>query len=156
MTFLRELGAYEFDTVANCKATAGNNPIPVVWVDVYKSPDKDKPFVLSRLCVAETKRQTEMDLDDASLTFSASPPYEALRLVVSLQMTPKPEHDLLMFLDITRAHPHCPMRRKVWIAPPAEDPRASEDGTCGFILRSLYGMRDAVQDFELFVGFQVR
>ena len=107
-----------------------------------------------------------MDLDDDSLTLSATPPCEDLRLVVSLKMTPKPgeEHDVLMLMDITRAHPHCTIRREVWIALHAEDPRASEDGTCGFLLRSLYGLRDAGQGFELFladtmvkhVGFQVR
>ena len=32
MTFLRELGAYEYDTLANCRATIGKRPIPVVWV----------------------------------------------------------------------------------------------------------------------------
>ena len=94
-----------------------------------------------------------MDLTDASLTFSAAPPYEALRLLVSLTMTPLPgeEHDVLMFMDITRAHPHCPMRRKVWVSLPTEDPRAGEAETCDFLIRGLYGLRVAGQSFELFV-----
>ena len=154
MTFLlKELGAYSYDTVENCVNASGKRPIPVVWVDVDKSSDPNVPAVRSRLCVAETKKQTAMDLTDPTLTFAATPPYECLRMLVSLTMTPRAgeEQDVLMFLDITRAHPHCPMRRKVWIALPAEDPRAQEPGVCGFLERSLYGLRDAGQSFELFV-----
>ena len=33
MQFLKELGAYTYDTVTNCKA-AGGNPVPTIWVDV--------------------------------------------------------------------------------------------------------------------------
>ena len=154
MTFLvSELGAYSYDTVDTCLQETGKKPIPVVWVDVDKSADPSKPAVRSRLCVAETKKQTTMDLNDASLTFSATPPYECLRMLISLTMTPLPgeEDHVLMFLDITRAHPHCPMRRKVWINLPAEDPRSGEPNVCGYLLRSLYGLRDAGQSFELFV-----
>ena len=56
-----------------------------------------------------------------------------------------------MFLDITRAHPHCEMKRKLWVKLPAEDPRSADPDACGLLLRSLYGCRDAGQNFELFV-----
>ena len=47
---------------------------------------------------------------DNAQTFSASPPYEALRLRVSFVMSPRNHEEkshVLMFIDITRAHPHC-------------------------------------------------
>ncbi len=95
-------------------AQEGRGPISVVWVDTNKGDD-ERPAVRCRLCVAETKKQTTMDLNDPSLTFSATPPYEALRMIISLLMTLQPgeEDHVLMFLDETRAHPPCVMRRMV-------------------------------------------
>eukprot|EP00971_Amphidinium_carterae_P094732 1874936-Amphidinium_carterae.1 len=57
----------------------------------------------------------------------------------------------LMFIDITRAHPHCLMRGDQWIVLPPEDPRAGEEGVCGKLEWPLYGTRDAGQNFELLV-----
>ena len=31
---------------------------------------------------------------------------------------------------------------------PAEDPRSKEEGVCGLLLRSIYGLRDAGVNFE--------
>ena len=151
MKFLKELGAYTYDTVSNCRA-AGGNLVPTIWVDVNKGDDAH-PNVRCRLCVAETKGRTTLDLGDPTQTFSATPPYEALRCLVSMVMSPRTreeESHVLMFLDITRAHPHCDMKRKLWIRLPKEDPRSTEEGTCGLLLKSMYGCRDAGQNFELF------
>ena len=87
MEFLNELGAYTYDKLANCKA-AGCTPVPVTWVDVNRGDDSN-PNVRCRLCVAETKRRTTLDLGDPSQTFSATPPYEALRFLVSMVMSPR-------------------------------------------------------------------
>ena len=96
-----ELNAYKYDSVDNCLKTTGKRPIPVKWVDVNKR-DAQRSEVRSRLAVAETKHMTTQ-------TFSATPPHEALRLLVSFA---------------TRAHPHCTTRRQVWVHLPAEDPRS--------------------------------
>eukprot|EP00971_Amphidinium_carterae_P214768 4261942-Amphidinium_carterae.2 len=61
---------------------------------------------------------------------TATPPYECLRMMISMLMTPKAEEEFahrLLFIDITRAHPHCLMRRDLWVALPAEDPRSGEE-----------------------------
>ena len=39
----------------------------------------------------------------------------------------------------------------MWIKLPSEDPRSNEEGVCGLLERSMYGCRDASQNFELFV-----
>eukprot|EP00971_Amphidinium_carterae_P250137 4965476-Amphidinium_carterae.1 len=62
---------------------------------------------------------------------------------------PAERDHVLLFLDITRAHPHCHMKRRVWVTLPAEDPRSSEEGICGILRRCLYGTRDAGREFEL-------
>ena len=56
----------------------------MTWVDINKGDDM-RPNVRCRLCVQETRRQ--------SPTFSATPPYEALRLMVSMTMTPRNDEE---------------------------------------------------------------
>eukprot|EP00971_Amphidinium_carterae_P347422 6489422-Amphidinium_carterae.3 len=67
-------------------------------------------------------------------------------------MTPKAEEEFahrLLFIDITRAHPHCMMRRDLWVALPAEDPRSGEENLCAKLERSLYGTRESRRRSEL-------
>ena len=144
------LHAYDYDTVDNCLASTGKLPIPLIWVDVNKG-DESHPDLRSRMCVAETRRRTSMDLHCIAETFSATPPYEALRFIVSVTMTPRTaveEEHVLLFLDVTRAHPHCFLTRKVWCKLPQEDPRSNEEGVCATLRRSLYGLRDAGHIFD--------
>ena len=44
------------------------------------------------------------------------------------------------------------MRRDLWIKLPPEDPMSGAPGVCGKLLKSLYGTRDAGQNFELLVS----
>eukprot|EP00973_Karenia_brevis_P014452 1969596-Karenia_brevis.AAC.1 len=53
----------------------------------------------------------------------------------------------LAFYDISRAHPHCEMKREVLIDLPVE--AALPQGMCARLLRCVYGLRDANQTFEL-------
>eukprot|EP00971_Amphidinium_carterae_P317227 6306678-Amphidinium_carterae.1 len=49
---------------------------------------------------------------DVAQTFSATPPFECLRMLLSMLMTPLDEGEqnhVMVFIDITRAHPHCRM-----------------------------------------------
>ena len=48
------------------------------------------------------------------------------------------------FIDISRAFFHAEALRKVYITLPEED---SEEGMCGLLLKSLYGTRDAAQNW---------
>ena len=87
-----------YDAIAGVKLDpvlrmTGKRPIPVKWVDVNKG-DAQRSEGRSRLAVAETR------------------PCEALRLLVSFVMSPRNKDEkshVLMFIDITRAHPHCTM-----------------------------------------------
>jgi len=57
---------------------------------------------------------------------------------------------VLIFLDITRAHPHATMNRDLWVALPEEDPRFGEIDLCALLLCNVCGTRDAGQNFTLF------
>ena len=147
-----ELNAYKYDSVDNCLRMIGKRPIPVNWVDVNKG-GAQRPEVRSRLAVAETRHRTTLSEEDNAQTFSATPLYEALRLLVSFGLSPRNQDEkshVLMIIDITRAHAHCTMRRQVWVEPPAEDLRSKEEGVCGLLLATqIYGLRDAGMNFEM-------
>eukprot|EP00973_Karenia_brevis_P047507 6595237-Karenia_brevis.AAC.1 len=85
--------------------------------------------------------------------FSAMPPLEAYRLLISLHRT-MPRHSsvhrVLAFYDIPRAHPHSEVSRDVFVRLPSE--AALPEGMCARLLRCIYGLRDANQTFELKVG----
>ena len=110
LTFLiDQLNAFKYDTVDNCLKTTGRRPIPVKWVDVNKG-DTRRPEVRSRLTVAETSTGPRSRLR-TTRRHSRTPPCEALRwsFVMSLRDKEDKSH-VLMFIDITWAHPHCSMR----------------------------------------------
>ena len=140
------------DSIENCVTKSGKKPIPSGWVDVNKG-DADSPIIRSRWVIKETRSKTTMDTSDRSQTYSATPPYEALRMLCSIHMSPCCEAEklyVLDFLDISRAHPHARTQRDIWTELPAEDPRAGDGVTCGYLLANVNGTRDAGLNFELF------
>ena len=64
----------------------------------------------------------------------------------------------LDFIDISRAFFHAPALRRVYVELPPED---AEEGMCGLLEQSMYGKRDAAQnwasaytDFMMQAGFK--
>ena len=133
----------------------GMKPIPLRWVDINKGSETSKEY-RSRLVVMETKRRSTIAPEDKGAVFSATPPFEAIRMLASLAMSIKgpiaqhdPDNDIVIgFLDISRAHPHVEMKRKLYTELPPEHPEYSK-GKVGRLRRHLYGVRDAGQNFEL-------
>ena len=91
------------------------------------------------------------------LCVSATPPLEAIRLVLSLAMTKRPgieEDRVLSFLDISRAHPHCDaLRENLYVDLPRE--AGCPEGYCALLKKSLYGLRAAKLESYIFpfLGF---
>ena len=101
----------------------------------------------------ETRTSGTIAAGDVAATFAATPPLEALRPLASMVVTGDPGPDpasevVLGFLDISRAHPHCPKHRKVYIRLPPEDPSSGDRAMRGRLNMALYGTRDAGQNFE--------
>ena len=157
MTFMRTLGpkgVWSYDTTANCLAKTGKQPVPCDWV-CHSKGDTEHPDVRCRLVIQETKRRSAIEVEDIAAVFSATPPYEGLRMLTSFVMTPQCEaddDDVMCFIDISRAHPNCPMDRDLWMHLPPEDPRYGEEGVCAKLEMNLYGNRTAGRSFELKVG----
>ena len=91
-----------------------------------------------------------MDLTDTSMTFAATPAVEGYRFLLSRAMTGEkkrnPQDELVKaFFDISRAHFHSPVRRKVAIR---------NHGSCpsgiAMLNRAMYGTKDAAQCFDLY------
>ncbi|CAK0828348.1 unnamed protein product, partial [Prorocentrum cordatum] len=133
----------------DCYRELGRKSLSVRWVDIDKG-DSSWPDYRSRLVVQETKAQSTIAGDDVGAVFAATPPLECLRLVCSLVMSSGPaEGRVLRFLDISGAHPHCKLKKTLYIKLPDEDPMSQKAGKCGLLRMALYGTRDAGQNFEL-------
>ena len=148
MEFMATPNVWDVVSVDECWAETGRAPIGTRWIDQNKGDDV-RPDYRSRLVVQETRTSGTIAAGDIAATFAATPPLEALRLLVSQVMTGDPGSEIVLrFLDISRAHPHCPIHRKVYIRLPQEDPSSGDRAMCGRLNMALYGTRDAGQNFE--------
>ena len=85
--------------------------------------------------------------------FAATPPLECKKMLFSMAVTEgigyqrgkRNQGKVLDFIDVRRAYFHAPARRDVQIELPEED---WEEGMCGKLDKSMYGTRDAAQNWE--------
>ena len=144
LEFLRRFPVYE--KVPEAEAH-GKVIVDVRWVDVNKG-DWDDVRVRSRLCAKEFKWKNPW-LED---TFAGTPPWEAIKLVLSRAMTltrgqGSRVRKKVLVLDISRAHFHPLVRRELYIRLPAED---AAPGMIGKLIHMMYGTRDAANGWEEF------
>ena len=107
--------------------------------------DVHSPEVRCRLVAQEVNTYKE----DAF--FAATPPLEALRLVLSHVATGT-DGRKIMILDAKKAHLHAYAEREMFVELPPERRRP---GFCGRLVRSLYGTRDAPSLWEKFAASQL-
>ena len=127
----------------------GLAPIGTRWVFTNKG-DTEHPFIRARLVAQETKRTTNMDLTDTSMTLAATPPFEGFRFLLSRAMTGEkkrnPQDELVIaFFDISRAHFHSPVRRRVAIG--VQGGPSCPSGIA-MLNRAMHGTKDAAQCFD--------
>ena len=117
-------------------------PIGTRWVDTNKG-DKANPKIRSRLVAQELNRSKMPEL------CAATPPLEFIKFLISLcatsQWTSRPAR--LMVCDVKKAYFDAAATRRVFVALPAEDVLPGEAHMCGLLQRSLYGTRDAAQNW---------
>ena len=150
MEYMRQLKVFEYVTEEEARACTGRAPISVDWVDVNKGDDR-RPELRSRLVAQETRRVSTLGPEDVAAVFAATPPLEALRFLLSRAVTEDKEdrqaETVLIFLDISRAHLHSPVRREVFVRACAEDVDCPA-GCCWKLLKAMYGLRDAGASFD--------
>ncbi len=124
----------------------GKAPISTKWVDTDKNHGTcDKPMVRSRWVARDFKNPNDKDREDL---FSATPPIEMMRLMISRQATRRQDgrERKTMYLDIKKAHltPKC--EQDVYVELPEEAEVAPDE--CGKLIHWLYGCRPAAQAWE--------
>ena len=133
--------------IQQCYDETGKAPIGTRWVDINKGDDVNIEY-RSRLVAQELKKYSV-----AEDLFAATPPLEAKKILFSMAVTEgigytygqKCNGMKIDFIDVRRAYFHADARRKVYVKLPPED---DEPGMCGMLLKSMYGTRDAAQNWE--------
>ena len=116
MQYTEELMVLEDSDRDACVAETGRPPIPTGWVDINKG-DSLRPNYRRRLVCQETRGRSTIDVEDWAATFAATPPHEAFKFSIEFDDVTGPrsqiegDDDVLMLLDISRAHLHSPLAR---------------------------------------------
>ena len=142
MQYMEELNVLEDSDRDACMAETGRPPIPTDWVDI--KGDSLRPNYRCRLVRQETRGRSTIDVEDWASTFATTLPYEAFKLQLRLMLTgPRSQvegdDDVLMLLDISRAHLHSSVARAVFV---------TIDGKVYKLLKAMYGLRDAGAAFD--------
>ena len=140
--YFKKMGVYK--KVPRSKVTEmGCKTITTKWLDTNKGDDINPNF-RSRLVGREIKKDTRLDL------FAATPPLETLKFLASLcargQKRKNPFR--MAVIDIKRAYFYAPAKRPVFIEIPAEDREKGDEDCVGQLALSLYGTRDAAQNWN--------
>ena len=96
----------------------------------------------------------EIKKDKREDLFAATPPLEALKVLLSLAMTEGIGYERgreedgvkLEFIDIKRAYLQAEVKREIYVELPDENP---EEGKCARLKKAMYGTRDAVQSWQV-------
>ena len=126
------------------RSAAGNNKVITTrWIDIDKGDDEN-PNYRARLVGREIKTDERLDL------FVATPPLESLRYIVSKCATNQSGSGRYCMLssDIKRAYFYAKAVRPVFIEIPIEDRKPGDEGKVGRLNLSLYGTRDAAQNWQ--------
>ena len=152
----KKQGIYEIVPRSQCFEETGKPPIPLKWVDTNKG-DSERPKYRSRIVAREIKaRKSEDEKIPIEQLFSAMPPLEAVKSLISLftswgvkgraGVSAKP-YKLATF-DISRAHFYGRARRRVFVELVDEDREEYGQDKCGLLLKSMYGTQDASQIWQ--------
>ena len=96
----------------------------------------------------------EFNTCEANLLFAATPPLEALRIILSEAATiderSQKEDKVIMINDVARAFFEAPVKRDVCVELPEEalSEKEKEMDLVGKLEMSLYGTRDAAANFQ--------
>ena len=127
----------------------GVAPISVKWVDTNKGDDKKTQY-RSRLVAREIKKMKKADQQlEVKDLFSAMPPLEALKILVSLLITEEEgvnnDDKHLALFDISRAHFYGKPTRELYVILPKElNPEGKHGGrACAKLNQTMYGTQDA-------------
>ena len=97
IAYFKSMGVYEKCDVAEAWQETGKAPIGVRWVDINKG-DTQSPLYRSRLVAKEFNTGVVPEL------YAATPPSEALRLMLSILASGRSQGMKLVYADVSRAY----------------------------------------------------
>ena len=137
--YVHDMGFYEKVPIDQCHARTGKAPISTRWIDINKG-DQESPNYRSRFVAREVNTHRRGDL------FAAPPPLEALQIILSMTATSN-EGEVVMINDISLASFHARAKGEVFVKIPKGDVKEGEEKMCGRLKYSMYGTRDAAQNW---------
>ena len=137
--YVNKMKLYTKVLIAECLKTIGKRPIAVRWIDINKG-DKINPNYRSRLVAKEINTYKRDDL------FAGTPPLEALKILLSMTASSN-NGEIVMVNDVSRAFFHAKARRDVFVQIAEEDKQPGDETMCGKLNFSMYGTRDAAQNW---------
>ena len=135
MKFFTDMKVYDIVTKAESIKTGKGKVIKGRWIDTNKG-DTESPDYRSRFVGKEFNTGV-----DATL-YAATPPLEALKLLIVQAASMQKEECHIMFSDVKRAYFYAKARRELYVEVPPEDP-GYFPGALGRLRLALYGTSDA-------------
>ena len=135
MEFFTKMQVYDLVPRDDAYKSGKGKVIKGRWIDTNKG-DSSKPDYRSRFVGKEFNTGV-----DAAL-YAATPPLEALKLLVSHAAGNRAQKLHMMFSDVKRAYFNAEAKREIYVEPPREDPNW-RPGVLGKLRLALYGTRDA-------------
>ena len=128
LKYLNDRSVYSYSTVDEARRLTGRRPLRLKWIDTDKG-GKGARAIRSRLVCTEVRPKGKEAI------FSATPPLESLRILVSFLAAENPEGHSdplkVALVDVSRAHFYAPAVRDVFIELPPEDDQAQVPKRCG-------------------------
>ena len=134
-------------------AARGIKPIATRWLDGDKGRPGKPSEIKSRCVVKEIAHSKRDDL------FAGTPSLEAFKLMVSKLASSNggyAPHKRLMIMDVKRAFLHAPVTREIYIELPEEAKSEHDGDVVGKLVKSMYGTRDAPQNWQAYVDNLMR
>ena len=141
MEYIRRHKMYTRVSREVCFRETGRAPVKTGWAETDKG-QPGKPNVRARWVAKEYKTHARPEL------YASIPPLQALKVVLSEFATGKRGGKVVVLIDVRRAYFYAPARRRVFVKLPLEDYQPGAEHMCGLLRYSLYGTRDASQNWE--------
>ena len=141
LSYFYDNSIWEPETVKQARAEVAAPPIRMRWV-VCNKGDLENPDIRARLVACEVNTYNTDEF------YAATPPLEAKKMLFShfASQGRAGSPMQISFVDIKKAYFNGVPRRKLFVKFPRE--AGQEEGTCGRLLRCVYGTRDAGQIWE--------
>ena len=140
--YFRKMGVYKKVSREEAQRL-GAKVITTKWLDTNKGDDT-APSYRSRLVGREIKNDNRLDL------FAATPPLETIKFITAMCAKGQQgaQKRRMAVIDIKRAYFYAPSKRPTFIEIPSEDREKGDEGKVGKLELSLYGTRDAAQNWS--------